>query len=308
MLGVLESYRLKYHNQGQKWLVLLDSNEYDLKCFKILLNHLPFKKVVILSRSSQLISEIVEDEFQIVNGGDFDSLSYLDKQVWTGVILGTKITLSNSETLSLIKLRLKCIPIYHMCDMWEVLCLKLPPSLLDANWFIANSKFQDTNSLVIKRLIDILISTLLLILLSPLMLLVGIAIRLDSPGKAIYSQLRNGQNGKSFKIYKFRSMYKDAEKSGVRWTSLGDSRITRLGHWLRTLRLDELPQLWNVLIGEMSLIGPRPERPEFDVKLKNAIPYYELRYLVKPGISGWAQVLYQYGVERAISARISYGS
>jgi exopolysaccharide biosynthesis polyprenyl glycosylphosphotransferase len=295
MLGVLESYKLKYYRQDLKWLVLLDSNDYDLKCFKILLNHLPSSQVVVLSRSSQLISELTKNGLQIIGGGDFDGLSNLDNESWAGVILGTKITLSDLETLRLIKLRLKCIPFYHMCDMWEALWLKLPPSLLDANWFVSNSSFQNVKSLVIKRLIDILISTLLLILLFPLMLIVGIAIKFDSPGEIIYSQLRTGQNGKLFKIYKFRSMYKDAERKGVRWTSLGDSRITKLGYRLRTLRVDELPQLWNVLIGEMSLIGPRPERPEFDIKLKNAIPYYELRYLVKPGISGWAQVLYRYG-------------
>lgn len=172
---------------------------------------------------------------------------------------------------------------------------KLPLSLIDGDSFLTSSRFQDVNILIIKRLMDVLISILLLIFLFSLMLLVAAAIKLDSPGKIIYSQLRTGQNGKPFKIYKFRSMYEDAENDGVKWASLGDARITRIGYWLRVLRIDELPQLWNVLSGEMSLIGPRPERPEFDVKLKNVIPNYELRYLVKPGISGWAQVLYRYG-------------
>lgn len=172
---------------------------------------------------------------------------------------------------------------------------KLPLSLIDGHSFLTSSRFQDVNILIIKRLMDVLISILLLIFLFSLMLLVAAAIKLDSPGKIIYSQLRTGQNGKPFKIYKFRSMYEDAENDGVKWASLGDARITRIGYWLRVLRIDELPQLWNVLSGEMSLIGPRPERPEFDVKLKNVIPNYELRYLVKPGISGWAQVLYRYG-------------
>lgn len=172
---------------------------------------------------------------------------------------------------------------------------KLPPSLIDGHSFVASSRLQDVDVLIIKRLMDVLISILLLIFLSPLMLLVAAIIKLDSPGKIIYSQLRTGKNAELFKIYKFRSMYEDAENDGVKWASLGDARITRIGYWLRVLRIDELPQLWNVLSGEMSLIGPRPERPEFDINLKTAIPNYELRYLVKPGISGWAQVLYRYG-------------
>jgi lipopolysaccharide/colanic/teichoic acid biosynthesis glycosyltransferase len=127
------------------------------------------------------------------------------------------------------------------------------------------------------------------------MVIVGFIIRLDSPGPIFYSQLRTGLYGKPFRVYKFRSMYQDAEKRGAQWASQRDPRITKVGHWLRVLRIDELPQIINVLRGEMSLIGPRPERPEFDVKLKEAIPYYEMRYLVKPGITGWAQVLYPYG-------------
>jgi exopolysaccharide biosynthesis polyprenyl glycosylphosphotransferase len=140
-----------------------------------------------------------------------------------------------------------------------------------------------------------MLTGLLSVLLLPLMVIVGLIIKLDSPGPIFYSQLRTGLYGKPFRVYKFRSMYQDAEKKGAQWAIQRDPRITRVGYWLRVLRIDELPQIWNVLSGEMSLIGPRPERPEFDVKLKEAIPYYEMRYLVKPGITGWAQVLYPYG-------------
>jgi exopolysaccharide biosynthesis polyprenyl glycosylphosphotransferase len=135
----------------------------------------------------------------------------------------------------------------------------------------------------------------MMLLLAPIMLLAAIAIKLDSPGSVFYSQTRTGLNGETFKVYKFRSMYQDAEKRGAQWASEQDPRITRVGRWLRILRIDELPQIWNVLRGDMSLIGPRPERPEFDIKLSEAIPYYNLRYLVKPGITGWAQVMYPYG-------------
>ncbi len=127
------------------------------------------------------------------------------------------------------------------------------------------------------------------------MVLTMVAIKLDSPGPVFYSQVRTGLYGKPFRVYKFRSMYQDAEKRGAQWACQYDPRITKVGYWLRVLRIDELPQIFNVLRGDMSLIGPRPERPEFDIKLKEEIPYYELRYLVKPGITGWAQVLYPYG-------------
>jgi exopolysaccharide biosynthesis polyprenyl glycosylphosphotransferase len=256
---------------------------------------LPKLKAVILHKTPELICELIKNEPHIIDGGDFDNLTDLDEQSWAGVILGTKLDLSDLQTLSLTKLRLKRTPVYHMCDMWESLWSKLPPSLLDGHWFVANSRFQDINSLRIKRLMDGLISILLLIFLFPLLLLVAAAIKLDSTGKIFYSQLRTGQNGKLFKVYKFRSMYENAEKGGAKWADLRDNRITRIGYWLRILRIDELPQLWNVLKGEMSLIGPRPERPEFDAKLKDVIPHYEMRYLIKPGISGWAQVLYPYG-------------
>ena len=141
-----------------------------------------------------------------------------------------------------------------------------------------------------------ILAALLLLVFSPLMLLVALAIKLDSPGSVFYTQVRTGLHGKPFGVYKFRSMYQDAEKrGGAQWAKERDPRITRVGRWLRLTRIDELPQIVNVLRGEMSLIGPRPERPEFDVKLKQKIPYYDVRYLVKPGITGWAQVMYPYG-------------
>jgi exopolysaccharide biosynthesis polyprenyl glycosylphosphotransferase len=263
----------------------------------MLLEYLPRQRILIFSNASCKTSEISNNNYHVIYGGDIENLSNLDvnDKSLSGIIVDSNLNLSNSSILTLTKLRLQLVPIYNVCDMWELLSSKLPPSLLDAHWFINHCNITDVKILTIKRLMDVLISTLLLIVLFPLMLLVGVAIKLDSPGKIIYSQFRTGQNGKSFKIYKFRSMYEDAENDGVKWTSINDSRITKIGYWLRVSRIDELPQLWNVLIGEMSLIGPRPERPEFDVKLKYAIPYYELRYLVKPGISGWSQVLYGYG-------------
>ena len=135
-----------------------------------------------------------------------------------------------------------------------------------------------------------------LVLLLPVFLVVAILITLDSPGPVLYSQIRVGENNRSIRIYKFRSMRNDAEKNGdAVWAVENDPRITRVGHFLRKTRIDELPQLFNVLIGELEFVGPRPERPEFVEKLQSIIPYYALRHTVKPGITGWAQVMFHYG-------------
>lgn len=146
-----------------------------------------------------------------------------------------------------------------------------------------------------KRGFDLILSTTMLILVLPLMLLTALAIRLDSEGPVFYRQERVGLHGKIFTLLKFRSMRVDAEAGGPAWAATHDPRVTRIGGFLRRSRIDELPQLINVLRGEMSLIGPRPERPHFVAQLAAAIPRYHDRGFVKPGITGWAQVNFPYG-------------
>ncbi len=146
----------------------------------------------------------------------------------------------------------------------------------------------------LKRILDVGVSVIGLVLASPLMILTTLAIKLESPGPTLYSQVRAGQFGKLFTIYKFRSMRTDAEKAGAQFAQENDPRVTRVGKFIRKTRLDELPQLWNVLQGDMSMVGPRPERPVFIEQLEQQVPFFKQRLYVKPGLTGHAQVRARY--------------
>ena len=152
-----------------------------------------------------------------------------------------------------------------------------------------------TYQMRLKRSGDVILSIFLLILTSPILVICSFLIKINDSGPIFYSQLRIGFGGRPFRIWKLRTMHLNAEQAGPQWSTRSDSRITAIGSILRRTRIDELPQLWCVLIGTMSLIGPRPERPEFDDLLNQEIPHYRLRYQIRPGLSGWAQVNYPYG-------------
>ena len=175
---------------------------------------------------------------------------------------------------------------------------------VSAGWLIFGEGFdQGLVRTMTKRLFDIVCATLLILLTLPVMLVTGILILLESGGPILYTQERVGLNGRLFNVVKFRSMRLDAEKDGKpRWASATDDRVTRVGRLIRKLRIDELPQLFSVLKGDMSLVGPRPERPYFVDKLTQELPYYAVRQSVKPGVTGWAQVRYHYGASVEDSA------
>jgi len=220
------------------------------------------------------------------------------KQSWSGILIDDiNKSILDEIVPDLMKMRLRGISIYNFADFCEQVWYKIPPAYIKDDWVAFSSGFSILHHPVnakLKQIFDIAIALFLSVLTLPLAIVVAIAIKISSNGSIFYSQIRTGLNGREFRVYKFRSMKQDAEKTGLQWAKKKDPRITRVGHILRTTRIDELPQLWNVIKGDMSLIGPRPERPEFDLDLRQEIPYYDLRYLVKPGITGWAQVCYPY--------------
>ncbi len=200
-------------------------------------------------------------------------------------------------------------PVYSTLGWCEHVLQRFPPDLLQTADLLRGEFAVPHGSLQkrLKRLGDLLVSALLLWLSAPLLLLAALLIKLEDDGPVFYGQVRSGLDGRPFQLWKLRSMCVNAEASGVQWSGRGDARITRIGRLLRATRLDELPQLWAVLRGQMSLIGPRPERPEIELELAQKIPHYRLRHLIRPGLSGWAQVNYPYGASLEDSAnKLSY--
>ncbi len=254
-----------------------------------------YRLVGVLSSNTGDRAEPILRDIPVV--GDMADIERLcrEHEVEEIVVADSALWNAQSQRAALACLRLGC-RVTDETTFFESTFGEVPVSHITPHWFLtADLKGQRPEHAVLKRLFDVIMATAALIATTPLLPIIAMAILLESRGGVFYSQRRVGQGGREFTLYKFRTMHDQAERNGSTWASENDPRVTRVGRVLRRLRLDELPQLWNILKGDMSLVGPRPERPEFVGPLSNMIPYYEERHLTKPGLTGWAQINYRYG-------------
>jgi len=185
--------------------------------------------------------------------------------------------------------------ILDLTHAYENILSKIPVDSIDETWFLYNVQKKNTVFYSsIKSFVSGVVALIILFVTFPFLLVVALCIKLYDNGPILYTQARVREGGKTFKLYKFRSMITDSEKNGAVWAIKNDHRITPVGKIIRKLHLDEIPQMINILKGDISLVGPRPERPEFVVELENTIPHYSLRHIIKPGFTGWAQIKYRY--------------
>src|ERR1017187_10436296 len=251
----------------------------------------------------RIVGQISEDVAQIgespsdIGPARGDLTRLVESERASRVILAMGDRRGKMPVEQLLAMKSNGVMIQDGTEVYEAITGKVPIESLRLEWLLFSRGFRVPRALLIcTSSICILVAVLGLLVCLPLIPLIAFAIWLTSPGPVFYRQPRVGRNGSVFDCYKFRTMCPDAEAdTGPTWAADSDSRITSVGKFLRRARLDEIPQLWNVLKGDMSLIGPRPERPEFVHWLDNEIPYYRLRHTVRPGITGWAQIRYRYG-------------
>jgi len=268
-----------WRRPGQRWLLVGDGEELD-----------------ILRR--ELGSESHTHQLLFCDGDDLGALNLPEADNIDAIAVSESARLDDSLLQDLLARRGSGSSICSLVVWAEQHLQRVPPELFSSRWLVQAEGFElqpGRWGWRLKRLGDIVVASGLLLLTAPLLLAAAALIRLEDGGPIFYGQQRTGLYGERILIWKLRSMRQNAERSGARWASRNDARITTVGNWLRRLRIDELPQLVSVLSGDMSLIGPRPERPELELDLEERIPHYRVRHWVRPGLSGWAQVCYPYG-------------
>lgn len=289
-----------YHIQERNLELLYVGHSPSFDTFRAeLTNHAEVRGVSLVARGFNGHKRHLTDTYESLDLA-------LSTRDWKAIIIDPEYNPSKGEKSALIKARLSGTPILSLADYYERNWHMIPINDIKDDWFLKSQGFSMIGNPVsnrVKRIIDITLATVLLVLSSPLLLICILLIKLTSRGPILFRQTRVGYKGRRFTIYKLRTMCIDAEQNGAQWASENDPRVTKVGRILRRSRLDEIPQCWNVLTGTMSFIGPRPERPEFTSVLTSLIPYYDLRHTVKPGISGWAQVIYPYGASNEDALR-----
>ena len=252
-------------------------------------------KLKLIIKNHQRIDKTELSEIKIISG-----LKNLKQALEQEKITTAIVTPEIYQSPDLIQNLFECIQykidFINLSEFYEKLTQKVPLTAINQVWFLENiSQHEKRPYEFFKRIFDFVFAFILLIGTLPFWLIIGLIIKNESSGPIFYKQVRVGQGGKPFKLTKFRTMIKDAEKGGPKMAEIDDKRVTKFGRFLRKTRLDELPQFWNIIKGQMSFIGPRAERPEFHKELEAHIPFYQERYLIKPGLSGWAQIKFGYG-------------
>lgn len=255
---------------------------------------LNFKVVGFLDERGENIGKSLVNPGVI--GGAADVEAIVSREKVGRIVLSLAERRGTMPVRQLLHLRMAGIPVEDAHTLYERITGRILLERLSPSWLILSDGFRKSAFvLTTKRLMDIVISFIALAVGFPVLVLTALAIYIESRRPILFRQKRIGLGGQEFTMFKFRSMTKDADKGEAKWAADGDHRITRVGKFIRKFRLDEIPQFWNVLRGEMSLVGPRPEQPYFCTLLEDKIPYFALRHTVRPGITGWAQIKYQYG-------------
>jgi exopolysaccharide biosynthesis polyprenyl glycosylphosphotransferase len=283
----------KQRRESRRWLLLGEPEELRL-VLEEMASHPPLAPLQLFTRTAEQFST-----------GDLRTLPSVE-----GIAVSDRITIPETLLQSLLQERATGTGVSSLVNWSERHLQRVPPELFSNRWLLNAEGFglqPSTWTWRLKRSLDLVGAGALGVLTLPVMLLAAALIWLTDRGPVLYGQTRTGLYGRPFKIWKLRTMRLDAEAEGVRWASRADNRITPVGQWLRRLRIDELPQLLAVILGEMSLIGPRPERPELEGELERQIPHYRVRHWIRPGLSGWAQVCFPYGASVADSRmKLSY--
>ena len=281
--------------KAKRQVLILGQGEFALTCQQVLLAE---------PRMAERVVGFVNHPDSEPTGhpvlGTFDELPVLVERYKVGLIV---VCLDDRRaTLPvdlLLDLKVTGIEVIDGHRLFEKVTGRLSIDSLRPSALIFSPGFKrHAGTALVKRMVDVTIASVSLLAMAPCLLVVAMLIKVDSPGPVFYRQKRVGLNSQPFMIIKFRSMVDGAEMSGPRWAQKNDHRVSRVGRWLRKSRIDEIPQFLNVLKGEMSVIGPRPERPIFVEELRREIPYYDIRHTIRPGITGWAQVMFGYAASR----------